>query len=211
MAKYCGNCGTQLGDNAKVCGNCGTPVDGSPVVIPNVKPKDPEKQKKRKKTVRLILGLAVLAVVAVIGLNFAVKYTGYNGLLRKVMKAYKNYDIDTLVSLSSDMYYYGDEDWVEYYFEYTVGDDLDYFDSYVGHSYKLSYEVNETYTLSEYKMDDMLEEITYTYYDFDVSEISKIVVADVTITAKQGSNSESLERNIVMSREEGSWKLLYIE
>ena len=28
MAKFCGNCGTQLEDNAKICGKCGTPLDG---------------------------------------------------------------------------------------------------------------------------------------------------------------------------------------
>ncbi len=211
MAKFCGNCGTQLEDTAKICGQCGTPLDGASANIPGLKIADTEKQQKMKKTVKRVFGLIALVLVAVIAFNVVSKFTGYNGLLRKVMNAYEDYDIDALISLSSDMYFYGEEDWVEYYFEHTVGDDLDSFESSVGHSYKLSYEVNETYTLSERKLDDMLDQIEYTYYDFDVSIIEKVVVADLTVTAKQGSKSVSRDMNIIMSKEDGSWKLLYIE
>ena len=200
-----------MDDDAKVCGQCGTPLDGASTNISGLKVVDPEKQKKVKKAVKLAAVLAALVVVAVIALNIASKYTGYNGLLRKVMTAYENYDIDTLVSLSSDMYYYGEEDWVEYYFEYTVGNNLDSFESSVGHSYKLSYEVDETYVVSERKADEMLNEIENTYADFDISVIDKIVVADLTLTAKQGSKSVNRDIKVIMSKENGVWKLLYIE
>jgi len=211
MAKFCGNCGTQLEDNAKICGKCGTPLDGASANIPGLKITDPEKQKKMKKTVKLVVGMVALVIVAVIAFNVVSQYTGYNGLLRKVMTAYENYDIDTLISLSSDMYYYGEEDWVESYFEYSVGDDLDSFESSVGHSYKLTYEVNETYVMSERKVDEMLSEIEYSYSDFDVSVIEEVVVADLTVTAKQGSKSVNQDMNIVMTKENGTWRLLYIE
>ncbi len=211
MAKFCGNCGTQLEDNAKICGKCGTPLDGVPTNIPGLKITDPEKQKKRKKTVKLVVGLVALVVVAVIAFNVVSQYTGYNGLLRKVMTAYENYDIDTLISLSSDMYYYGEEDWVEYYFEYNVGENLDSLESSVGHSYKLSYEVNETYVMSERKVNELLDEIENSYSDFDVSVIEEVVVVDLTLTAKQGSKSVNRDMNIVMTKEDGSWRLLYIE
>ena len=211
MAKFCGNCGTQLENNAKICGNCGTPLDGASTNIPGLKVTDPEKQKKMKKTVKRVVGLAILVAVAIIAFNIVSQFTGYNGLLRKVMTAYENYDIDTLVSLSSDMYYYGEEDWVEYYFEYSVGDDLDSFESSVGHSYKLTYEVNVTYVMSERKVDEMLSEIEYSYSDFDVSIIEEVVVADLTVTAKQGSKSVNQDMDIVMTKENGTWRLLYIE
>lgn len=211
MAKFCGNCGTQLEDNAKICGQCGTPLDGASTNIPGLKVVDPEQQKKLKKMGKRIVALVALIIVAVIAFNVLTQYTGANGLLRKVMSAYKEYDIDTLISLSSDMYFYGEEDWVEYYFEYNVGDDLDSFESSVGHSYKLTYEVNEIYTVSDRKLDDMLDQIEYSYADFDIGMIEKIVIADLTVTAKQGSKSVSRDMNIVMSKENGSWRLLYIE
>ena len=210
MAKFCGNCGAELDDNAKVCGQCGPPVDGN-TKAPAVKIIDPEKKKKAKKAAQLIIALVALVAVAAIAINVVSNFTGYNGLLRKVMTAYKGYDIDTLISLSSDVYYYGEDDYAENYFEYHVGEVLDSFESSVGHSYQLSYDVNETYTMSERKMKETLEEIEYTYSDFDVSTIEKIVVSDLTVTAKQGSKSVNRDLNIIMSKENGTWKLLYIE
>lgn len=209
MAKFCGNCGAQIDDNAKVCGQCGTPVDSSTKMSP-VKIIDSERKKKHKKIFKLVIVLILIVAVAAAAINVASKFTGYNGLLRKVMSAYEGYDIDTLVSLSSDVYYYGENDYVESYFENTVGTALDSFESSVGHSYQLSYAVNETYTMSERNADVTLEEIENTYPDFDVSIISEIAVSDITVTAKQGSESVDKDINIVMSKEDGSWKLLYI-
>lgn len=211
MSKYCGNCGAKLDDNAKVCGQCGTPVDGVPAKIPGIKIVDPEKQKKVKKTAKLIIGLIVVVVVAVIAVNIISSFTGHNGLLRKVMNAYEDYDIDTLVSLSSDMYYYGEEDWVEYYFENSVGSDLDYFESYVGHNYKLNYEVQEVYTLSGRKIDALLDTIESSIPDFDISTISQVEVADVEVTAKEDDSTVSISVQVTMTKEDGTWKLLYID
>lgn len=211
MAKFCGNCGARLEDDAKICGKCGTPVEGVTTSIPGLKVTDPEKQKKVKKTFKLVTGLMVLLIVAGIAFNVVSQYTGYNGLLRKVMAAYEKYDIDTLISLSSNMYYYGDEDSVEYYFESKVGENLDSFEASVGHNYKLSYKVNETYAMSERKENDLLDDIENAYMDFDISKIKKVVVADLTLTAKQGNKSTNRDMNIVMTKENGSWRLLYIE
>lgn len=210
MAKFCGNCGAPLDDNAKVCGQCGTPVDDG-TKVPSVKIVDPEKKKKGKRIFKLAVALIVVVIVAVAAINVVSRFTGYNGLLRKVMAAYEGYDIDTLVSLSSDIYYYGEEDYVEYYFENIVGTSLDSFESAVGHSYQLSYEVNETYTMSERKEKETLEEIETAYPDFDADMIEKIVVSNLTVTAKQGDKSVEKELNITMSKEDGTWKLLYIE
>lgn len=211
MARFCGNCGAQLEDNAKVCGQCGTPLDGTTANIPGLKITDPEKQAKAKKTVKRIVSLAALIIAAVIVFSVASQHTGYNGLLRKVMNAYEDYDIDTLVSLSSDVYFYEGSNWVEYYFENAVDDDLGYFESYFGSNYKFSYEINEITTVSEYMLDNIRDKIESSYSGFDASTIDKIVVANITITAKQSSVSESRDIDIAMSNEGGSWKLLYIE
>ena len=199
-----------MDDNAKVCGRCWTPVDSSPKTSP-VMIIDPERRKKHKKIFILVIALILIAAIAAAAINVASKFTGYNGLLRKVMSAYEGYDIDTLVSLSSDVYYYGEDDYVENYFENIVGTTLDSFESSVGHSYQLSYIVNETYTMSERNTDVTLNEIENSYPDFDVSSISEIVVSDITVTAKQGNESVDKDLNIIMSKEDGTWKLLYIE
>lgn len=210
MAKYCGNCGEKMDDNAKICGRCGTPVDGN-ITTSSVKIVDPEKEKKNKKIFKLAVALILVMAIALTTFNVVSKFTGYNGLIRKVMAAYETYDIDTLVSFSSDIYYYGEEDYVEDYFENIVGTTLDSFELSVGHNYQMSYEIKETYTISERKTNEILEGIEYSYPDFDVSIIKELVAFDITVTAKQGSKLDDRDLNVTMSKEKGSWKLLYIE
>ncbi|MDE6662609.1 MAG: zinc-ribbon domain-containing protein [Lachnospiraceae bacterium] len=212
MARFCGNCGAQLDDDARVCGQCGMPVDGSQGNFSGFKVVDPEKKKKFMNKMKMIFAIVIVIIIASAGVKIVRNFTGTNGLVRKVMAAYKKYDIDTIVSLSSDMYYYNDdENYVEEYFEYAVGNNIDNFESSVGHSYKMSYEVEEIYDLSQRKQDEILQKIEYSYPDFDVEIINKIAVANVKVTARQGSKSINKTVNITMSKEGKTWKLLYIE
>ena len=111
MAKFCGNCGAKMDDNDKVCGQCGTPVD-SETKTSSVKIIDMERRKRNKKLLKLIVVLILIIAVVATAINVVTKFMGPNGLLRKVMSAYEEYDIDTLVSLSSDIYYYGEDAYV---------------------------------------------------------------------------------------------------
>ena len=198
MAKFCGNCGTQMDDNAKVCGQCGTPVD-SGTKTSAVKIIDPERKKKNKKIFTFAAALILVVIVAATAINVVTKFTGYNGLLRKVMAAYEVYDIDTLVSMSSDIYYYCEEDYVEDYCENSVGRTLDSFESSVGHSYKFSYEINELYKLSERKMSEVLDNIKSAYPEFDIGKIKDVTVAEITITASKGEETSSKNIQITMT------------
>lgn len=199
-----------MDDDAKVCGQCGTPVDGDISTSP-VKIIDPQMHKKFKNIFKLVIVLVLVATVGITAFNVVSKFTGYNGLIRKVMTAYEKYDIDTLVSLSSDIYYYGEENYAEDYFENIVGTAIDSFEASVGHSYQMSYEVKETYTISERKANEILEGIGYSYPDFDVSIIEELVNSDIIITAEQDGKLVNRDINVTMSKENGSWKLLYIE
>ncbi|MGO5097464.1 zinc ribbon domain-containing protein [Agathobaculum sp. LCP25S3_E8] len=210
MAKFCGNCGAKMDDNDKVCGQCGTPVD-SETKTSSVKIIDMERRKRNKKLLKLIVVLILIIAVVATAINVVTKFVGPNGLLRKVMSAYEEYDIDTLVSLSSDIYYYGEDAYVENYFKNIVGATLDLFEASIGHDYQISYEVNATYTMSKRNTQETLEEIQNTYPDFDVRIIDKIIVSNITVTAKRGSDSVDEELNVIISKEDGAWKLLYIE
>lgn len=213
MAKYCGNCGTQMEDVDRVCGNCGTPFDAT-TLKQNITIVNPEKENENRNKVKKILKLGVCLVsvilVLVIAINLITTFTGYNGLLRKVMVAYQDYDIDALVSMSSDMYYYGGENYAEIYFENAVGYTLDELESAVGHSYKLSYQVIETYKLSNRNFQSALKSVAWMYEDFDCSVIEQIVIARVDITATQGKRSADNEIEITMTKENGNWKVMYI-
>lgn len=204
MAKFCGNCGTKLDENTKVCGNCGTPVDIQTSNIQGL-------SKKKNKIIKFIPIFIAIVIVFSIAFNIVSNFTGNKGLLNKVMKAYENYDIETLVSLSSDVYYYAEENYVEDYFEYCVGNTLDSFESSIGHNFKLSYEVSEIYDFSRRNLEEEFSEIENTYVDFNVDKIKKIVGADVILTAEKDGNSSTKNIKIVMTKEDNKWKLLYIE
>ena len=49
MAKFCGNCGRPMEDNAKVCGNCGTPLEGGSSSTVKLKIEDPQKKRNSRK------------------------------------------------------------------------------------------------------------------------------------------------------------------
>lgn len=210
MAKFCGNCGFKLDDNAKVCSQCNTRLDEIPEKRVGLKTVDREKLQRLKKKVKIFLILGIIVFLAIIAVNIASNFMGHKGLLRKVMAAYEEYDIDTLISLSSDMYYYSEDNFVDYYFENNVGEDLDSFEASVGHSYSLTYKVNETYRLSDRKLDVLLDNIEITSPDFDTNIIKQVIIAEITVTAKQGSKSTDRELQVIMTKEGKSWKLLYI-
>ncbi len=207
MAKYCGNCGAKMDDDARVCGTCGTPLGGTS----GFKVNDPEKTKKLKKRIKLLLILVIIGVVAFNGVKIGLNFIGNKGFTHKVMKAYEAYDIDGLVNMSSDVYFYGDEEAAESYFEYSVGYDIDDYEESVGHNYKLSYKINEIYDLSERRQEELFDSLEYTYPDFDVTMIDKISVARVDITVKQGDKSIERSISITMTKEGKEWRLLYIE
>lgn len=210
MAGFCGNCGAKLDEGQKVCGQCGTPVEGA-IKTPVIRIDDPEKKKKSKKRFKAVAVIVAVVLIGIMAVNIVLKFTGYNGLLRKIMNAYKEYDIETLVSLSSNIYYYGEENYGEDYFENKVGETLDFFETSVGHNYKISYEINETYKMSNHSIKETLDQIEYTYSNFDISTIEEIVVCDLNITAKQDSKSQNKGMSIFMSKEDGEWRLLYIQ
>lgn len=210
MAKFCGNCGAPLDESARVCGQCGTPVDGVSAAAPKLHIQDPEKQKKTQKTVRLAALLAALLVVAVALINLIPRYTGCRGLLRRVMAAYEDYDVDALLSMASELYDEAD-DFAESYFEANMDSALDMFEYTVGHDYSLSYKVNDIYALSDRKMRSLRDELALAWSDYDVDAISKAVVAEVTLTAKEKGDTDDRSLQITMVKEDGAWKLLYIQ
>lgn len=211
MANYCGKCGAKVDNNAKVCGRCGAPIKGMSPTTSGIENVDSKNQRNVNKIVKLIIALIAVVIVVAISINVVLNYTGCKGLLRKVMAAYENYDIETLISLSSDVYYYGEEDWVESYFKNSVGSDLDVFESLVGHSYKLSYVTNEIYDMSARNRDELITGIENTYPGFDVTLIDEIAVANLTVTATQGREEASIDIDVTMTKENGTWKILYID
>jgi len=203
MAKFCGNCGSPMEDTAKVCGNCGTPLEVGVGKASEFNYVDPEKAAKTKKTIKWFISGVFLVVVAAIIINVLSGFIGYKGTVRKIMNAYKKYDIETFVNMASRVHDSEKEPFVG-----LVSSDLDYYEDELGHSYKLSYKITDKYELSKQKKDVLYDQLS-VYDDFDEELIQKVVVAQVEITAKSKSNSLKSAKEIYLSKESGSWRLLF--
>lgn len=211
MAKYCGNCGNQLEDTARVCGYCGAPFDDTSQNIAGVDYKSPESKGKTKKMIKRIVIIAIIAGVAFAGFKVATEFTGPKGMVRNVMKAYENYDINGLVDMSSDVWFYEMADYVENYFESGVGNDLDYYETSVGHNYKFSYEVSEIYEPSERRLVELEEDVQQLYEDFDMGMVEKVMVAHVKAFAEKGGRTVNRDVVLTLTKESGEWRVLYME
>lgn len=211
MGNFCGNCGAPLDENANVCGRCGMPVNGDSYKGKKVKAIKPHKQKKMGIKIKLLIAFLVIAVVAVAALKVVSEFRGSKGLVRIVMKAYEEYDINTLVSLSSNMYTYAPENYIEQYLGNSIGNVLDSFESKVGHKYKFSYEVTEHYDMSERKKAQILSQIELIYPDFNINSVKEMAAADIIVTAKQNGKTADQKITITMTKEGDSWRWLYLE
>ncbi len=214
MAKFCGNCGTKLDDSAKVCGNCGTPLQNNSgnisSSVPEFKYVDPEKKARNQK--KLIIGIVCVAVlvIAMIAWNIVSGFIGYKGVVRKVMNAYEDYDIETLVNMSSEYYLFDESnDYVESYFQNAISADLDYLESVVGHSYSIDYTIEDSYSMSKHKFENLLDVLSGTS-DFDADIITEVMIVELGVTAK-GEQEETTTVTLTLTKEEGDWKLLYID
>lgn len=222
MAKFCGNCGTKADDGARVCGNCGTPFDNEGMNgvqnIPGVNYVTPEKKEKTKKKIKKVLGLIIFLVVLGFGVNIVSNFIGYKGAVHKIMKAYKEYDVDAICDETSEIYSYmeveeeepvgsAQEELAEY-IENSMSYDWNMFDEQLGYEYKINYEITRKYELSNHRYNDLIEQ--YSYYDwFDEDLLGDVIVVEVTIEAKEDKNSISIEKDLYLSKEGNSWKLLY--
>ena len=214
--KYCGQCGTQLEDDTLVCPSCHKPVQGKQTPK-TVSAPDSHQMWARvtsdSRTKWVGIGIVVLIVLIVV-LNVIKGATGYEGAVKKFMRLYENYDIAGVVKMSSNTYDFRDEDYyADTYFKYAIGDDLDRFDYEVGHDYKISYEVTDAYELSARQYENILNNLRYGFTGAgDVGDmISKIVRVELDVTATHGKDSLTISKELIMTKEAGSWYVLYFD
>lgn len=218
MPKFCGNCGCKLEDDARVCGNCGVPFADvqrkTRVGVNSVTDyRTLEKKIQHIKRVRFFISVIVFWVIMIAAVYLMMFHTGYKWTLNKIMNAYKNYDIDTLVDLSSDVYFYdGGGFEAETSFASAVEYGLDTFYTEIGHDYKFSYKIVDAYSLKGYQLNELITNIENTYSNFDTDIVQSVMIIEIEMTAKakNGVHSVSLDQEICLSKEDGTWKLLYI-
>lgn len=217
MSKFCGNCGAQLDDSAKVCGYCGFALSNetpniNPASIPGVVSEaDKEKAEKTKKLIKT--GLVAVAVIVVLSIAISVisSFTGYKGVVRKVINAFEDYDMNTLCSYASSLNYL-DDDNIEYYeelFEERVSNKLDYYEEELGHDLKMSFEIVDSYELDDRNRDELLDELEDTGAFIPEIDDIKMVDLDLTIKGSRRSSTYSVD-DFLLIKEDGEWKVLYL-
>lgn len=205
MAKFCGNCGTRWDDDVRVCGKCGKPFG-------DVKGPDPVKVNKAKRIVKTVIILVLVAAILFAAWTVASNFIGAKGTVRQVMNAYKSDSVNDLVNLSSGVYFYASSSSAaKDYFESELDSIVTAFEKSVGYDYKLSYKIDSIHTLSDRQLNNQLDTISNIYSGFNVGSIEKIAIADVTLTAKQGSRHVERSLDITLTKEDGAWRVLYID
>lgn len=217
MSKFCGNCGKALADNARVCGYCGVPVSVAVQTNPEVKHipgldpvKDQEKADKMNKIIKSGAMIIIAIIVVTIGINVISSFIGYKGVVRKVINAFEDYDMNTLYEYASSLNYLGDDD--EYYeelFDDKVSAKLDYYEGQVGYDLKIDFEIIDSYNLDERKLNNFLDELEES--GAYVGKIDKIRQVDLELHIK-GKRSENTYRtdDLLLIKENGKWKVFYM-
>nr|WP_298056202.1 zinc ribbon domain-containing protein [uncultured Lachnoanaerobaculum sp.] len=212
MAKFCANCGAPMEDGDVVCGQCGTPV--SNVV------KDKKEQKatgeggnNKKLGIAVAVGCAVvvIAVIAVIA-NVIGGGSGYKSTLNTMVKAIKNNDSTTIVSISSSISedIYKSEDY-DKMIDRFLDNKLDsYEDRIDGEVKKITYEIKDKSEVTDRKLEKYKDKLSDDY-NVDTNGITKMIKIDklkLTVKGRKKSSSDSIE-GLYLIKENGKWTIFF--
>lgn len=216
MSKFCGNCGAQLNGTEKVCGYCGFALNNEPAntgdtSTPGIASEtDTAKAEKTKNFIK-IGAIAVVAVVVLsIGISIISSCTGYKAVVKKVINAFEDYDMETLYSCASTLCYldYADADYWEEIFDNRTSNKLDYYEDQLGHSLKMKYKIVDSYELDERRFNNIVEE--FEDYGADTYDVDKIRIVEIELTIKgsKRTNTYTID-DLWLVKEDGKWKVLY--
>lgn len=199
-------------DGDVVCGQCGT-------LVSNVV-KDKKEQKatgeggnNKKLGIAVAVGCAVvvIAVIAVIA-NIIGGGSGYKSTLNTMVKAIKNNDSTTIVSISSsiseDIYKSKDYDKM---IDRFLDNKLDsYEDRIDGEVKKITYEIKDKSEVTDRKLEKYKDKLSDDY-NVDTNGITKMIKIDklkLTVKGRKKSSSDSIE-GLYLIKENGKWTIFF--
>ena len=210
MSKYCGNCGAKMDDDARVCGYCGTRfedmeiqhIETPKIKIPKQSKMTPEKKKKIKKSIIAVEIAIVLVVVAIVAINIVSDNTGYKGTLKKAINAFADYDMETLMSVTSEIEYMNID--MEDSISKEVSRKLDDYESAVGRDLEISYKIIDSYKLSDRKFSEFTQYVENNY-KYDCSDISQIMKVDLQLEIKGTQKTKTENVSLYLINERNKW------
>ncbi len=201
MPKYCGYCGKPIEGDVKACGNCGASLNGAPSGQLN--------KRKKKDTVQLVTVAVLLLIAVILVINIVSGFVGAKGTARKVMNAYIDNDVDTLLNVASD-YYYIQTDLngisIGTYFEDQIDAFMERYESYMGEDYKVTYKIIDSYDLNDYRATKIYDKMT-ALDDYDMEKVSKIAAVEVEVEIQGESLGFTETWKLIIVKESGHWRL----
>ncbi len=214
MTKYCGYCGAPNEDDAKFCGNCSKALENRvKEYIPDKKDSIFDTIKNNLHVIIPVGAVAAVVIVAVVVVRSLFFSSGYDSIVKKTMNSMNNYDVSTLVSISSSYtssvstFGYDLED----YYDDMVVDYLENFDDSVGYGYTIDYKVISEYTMtSEQLISYFNSQSSWLDYSNLSSVFDSMAIVTVQATATNGALSDYQTIQIYLSKESGKWKLFML-
>lgn len=211
MAKFCGNCGSQIEDDARVCGYCGVVQDEDPgkVNIPGITDAlGDENVNKIKGIAKKVIPAVVAVVVLIVGISIASNFIGYKGAIRNFIKAYEKLDADKITAMYSDVYYQRFDDFEADLSEHMYDYFTDEVEEELGTELKIDYEIVKADKVSENKFNKILDELEE---DDDVSTDNIKAIRSVKVKAEiKGPEKRSPQKHtfeFYLFKEGGEWKI----
>ena len=210
MAKFCANCGAPMEDGDVVCGQCGTPVSN---VVKDKKEQKATGEGGNNKKLGIAVAVVVIAVIAVIA-NIIGGGSGYKSTLNTMVKAIKNNDSTTIVSISSsiseDIYKSKDYDKM---IDRFLDNKLDsYEDRIDGEVKKITYEIKDKSEVTDRKLEKYKDKLSDDY-NVDTNGITKMIKIDklkLTVKGSKKSSSDSID-DLYLIKEDGKWTIFFDE
>lgn len=211
MAKFCGNCGAEVEDDARVCGNCGVPLGGAS--SPKVDFKVPDKVKNAdfKKIAVIVAVILAVIIIGSIAFNIVRNNTGYRAMLNRSFKAIQKADTEGLMKELSVFIEdsYGDDDLLEDDLDISINSYLDRLEDEVGAEPKISFEIKKASKLSDRKLKQLKDNLEDNDKDYDGDELQKAMHVDLKLKIKgpDDTSTDSIN-NMLIVKENGAWKVL---
>ena len=155
----------------------------------------------------VLLLLAVFLVVNVIS-----GFVGAKGTARKVMNAYIDNDVDTLLNIASD-YYYIQTDLngvsIGTYFEDQIDTAMEKYEGYTGDDYRVTYKITDFDRLDDHRAKNIFDTMA-ALDDYDMRKVSKVTAVEVKVEI-QGKSLRYVEPwHLIIVKEAGHWRLFSV-
>ena len=154
------------------------------------------------------IGAAALILIIVL-VSVLTSMTGHNALVNKFEKAYTDYDYEKVADMYSETTLYSydnDKEAVGSLVAEKMERNLSYFDSRIGHDYKIKFEIVDDYEMADSQFENFKSGLSY-FDDNSDDPISGARIIEMNMTAKQNEREATKRVKVIITKEKGKWKI----